>query len=113
MQLALFILAPGIAWADGAVNVPSGGITLPNPLQTDNILTLITSVMNAITMYVAPPIAVLMVIIGGFMILTAGGDPEKVKTGKKTLIWTAVGFGIILVADLLLQLIRELLNATI
>ena len=40
-----------------------------------------------ILMVVAP----LMIIIGAYFIVTAGTDPEKVKTGKNYIIWAAVG----------------------
>lgn len=100
------------AFADEAGGGGSGSVPLPNPLKTDNIVVLLEKITGAIVKFIAPPIAVLMVIIGAFMILTAGGNPEQVKKGRQTLIWTAVGFGIILLANLLLKLIRELLNTT-
>ena len=85
-------------------------IQLPNAFTGTDIPTLLTRLLNQITTYIAPPIAVLMVIIGAFMILTAGGDPEKVKRGRFTLLWTAVGFAIILGANLIMKLINELIG---
>lgn len=84
---------------------------LPNPLNVTNIADLLNKIINTITLYVAPPIAVLMIIVGAFQILSAGGDPEKFKTGKKTIVYAAVGFGILLIANLLIGLIKEILGA--
>ena len=95
---------------DEVGDIPPVGVTLPNAFTGTDIPTLLTRLLNQITTYIAPPIAVLMVIIGAFMILTAGGDPEKVKRGRFTLLWTAVGFAIILGANLIMKLINELIG---
>lgn len=44
-------------------------------------------------------IAVLFALYGGFMILTAGGDEEKVKKGKTTLIQAVIGLAVIFLAS--------------
>lgn len=43
-------------------------------------------------------IAVVMVILSGFKIITAGGDDSKIKKQQQVLLWTVMGLGIILVA---------------
>lgn len=87
-------------------------LELPNPLGTgvQSLGDLIRRIMDALY-FVIPPIAVLMVIIGAFQILTAGGDPNKFKTGKNTIIYAVVGIAIFLLADLIIDLIGELLGA--
>jgi streptogramin lyase len=49
------------------------------------------------------PLAVLLVVIGGIMLLTASGNPEKVAKGKTVLTTTVIGIFIILVAWLFLN----------
>ncbi len=44
-------------------------------------------------------IAVLFALYGGFLILTAGGDEEKVKKGKTTLIQAVIGLAVIFLAS--------------
>jgi len=83
---------------------------LPNPLKIESIEGLIDRVMTALY-FIIPPIAVLMVIIGAFQILTAGGAEDKYKTGKRTITYAVIGIAIFLLADLLIGLITELLGA--
>ena len=84
---------------------------LPNPIKgVTNITGLIAKVMGTLY-FIIPPIAVLMVIIGAFQILTAGGAEDKYKTGKRTITYAVIGIAIFLLADLLIGLITELLGA--
>lgn len=52
-------------------------------------------------------IAVLYGIYGGFLIMTAGGDDGKVKTGKTILIQVAIGLVVIFLANSLVKFIIE------
>lgn len=83
---------------------------LPNPLGTTSITGLLKDIIDALTIFIAPPIAVLMIIIGAFQMLSAGGDPEKFKTGKKTILYAAIGFAILLLARLIIGLVQEILG---
>jgi hypothetical protein len=47
---------------------------------------------------VAMLIAVIMIIIGAVYLLTGGSDPNRLTTGKKTLLWGAVGLVVALLA---------------
>lgn len=56
-------------------------------------------------------LAVLYAIWGGFQIMTAGGDDEKVKTGKTILIQAAIGLVVIFLANSAVQFVlRNLLG---
>lgn len=58
-------------------------------------------------------IAVIMILIGGFKWLTAGGNEEKVEGAKKLLIAALIGLAIILAAwGLAIYAIDNLLNFT-
>lgn len=46
----------------------------------------------------AVPAATIFIIIAGFMFVTAGGDPKKLDTAKKTLTWTIIGVAIAIAA---------------
>lgn len=56
-------------------------------------------------------IAVLYALWGGFNILTAGGDEEKVKKGKTILIQGALGLLVIWLAGTIVSWVLGLLNA--
>lgn len=81
-----------------------------NPLKTTSVVDLLNRILRSLT-FVAVPIAVLMIIIGAFQIMSAGGDPEKFSTGKKTILYAAIGFAVLLTARLLIDISAELLGA--
>jgi hypothetical protein len=88
-------------------------ITLPNPLMggETSIVKILGTIARWLAYYIAPGILVIMVMIGGFTILTAGDNPEKVNSGKRIITWAVVGFAIILMAGGVIFLIMELLGA--
>ncbi len=52
-------------------------------------------------------VAIVFALYGGFQILTAGGDEEKVKKGKTTLIQAVIGLIVIFLAS---SIIRWVIN---
>ncbi len=85
-----------------ANGVPGGGgkpgtIKLDNPLGTDSIIKIISNILDWLIIY-SIPILALMILIGGFQILTAKDSPEKVKSGRQTIMYAVIGFVIILIS---------------
>ncbi len=56
--------------------------------------TLIGKIINAV-LGIVGSIALVMVIYGGFIWMTAAGNQEKVTKGRDVLVWAAVGLVII------------------
>ena len=56
--------------------------------------TLIGKIINAV-LGIVGSIALVMVIYGGFIWMTAAGNQEKVTKGRDVLVWAAVGLFII------------------
>jgi len=90
----------------GEISVSLEGV---NPLKTTSITALLDRVIGYL-MVIASPIVAIMVIVGAFQILTAGGDPEKFKTGKKTILYAVIGFAIVLLARGLIAILHQLLG---
>lgn len=94
----------------------SGGttLTLINPLAckgaAPNDLVCVANAITTALLQVSIPIVAIMVLIGGFQILTAGGDPEKFKTGRKTIMYAVIGFAVIFVARGVVSIIQSLLT---
>ncbi len=87
-----------------------GGTTdiIPNPLAPcDNFQCIVTKVIGLL-LEIAVPLTAIMVLVGGFMMITAGGDPEKFSKGKKTLLYAAIGFVVVLLANGIVQVIRSI-----
>lgn len=84
---------------------------LVNPLGDNN--TTVEGLLNSIVnwlLVIATPIAVGMIIFGAFQMMFAGGDPEKFKNGKMTILYTAIGYAIILIGEGITLIIKDLLN---
>lgn len=81
-------------WAPGgvtAVNSPE----ISNPLGVKTFIEAISKILDYL-IYISIPILALMILWGGFQILTAREAPEKIKNGKTTIMWAIVGFIIVL-----------------
>lgn len=75
---------------------PSGEI--PNPLGAGStIITVINNILNYL-IYISVPILAIMILVGGFQILTARGEPAKIISGKQTITYAVIGFLIILIS---------------
>ena len=87
-----------------------------NPFDADcsNNTTLVTVAgnFNAFLLAIAAPLCGIMVVWGGFQMMTAGGNPEKFSSGRKTLIYAAIGFVIVLLASGATQLIKSVFNGS-
>jgi len=87
----------------------SEGIALQNPLGVSTVEGAIAKVLD-ILKTVGAPVAVIMVIIGGFQMLFSAGDPDKFKSGQKTILYSAIGYAIIFLADGIATLITNALS---
>ena len=94
------------------IETQPGGIPLHNPAGSNTkIAELIHNITSGLVT-IATPIVAIMVLIGAFQILFATGDPEKFKRGKKTILYTIIGYAIILVASGITSIIKNLLSSS-
>ncbi len=61
--------------------------------------------------YIITIIAVLMIIYGGFVYITAAGDPTKATQAKSILTFAVIGLAIALIAKLIPSLVKFILGA--
>ncbi len=84
-------------------------IQIDNPLGAgSNFETLLEKVITAI-LSIAGPVAVIMILVGAFQIMTANGNEEGVTNGKNTIKYALVGFVIILSAKVAVSIIKSIL----
>ncbi len=88
------------ALADTVLFDPSKGL---------NLATLLYRVIN-FGIAVGAPIAVILVIWGAFRIMFARGNPSEIVNGGKTILYAAVGYGIIILAWGILSLVESVLK---
>ena len=55
-------------------------------------------------------IAFLLIVYAGFMIMTAGGNSEKVKKGRDVVLYAVIGFAVILFAQAVVFILKDLLG---
>jgi len=51
-----------------------------------------------------------LLVIGGIIFMTAAGDPNRISTAKRIILWTIVGFLIILLAGGIVSVVKNLLE---
>lgn len=56
-------------------------------------------------------LATLFATIGGVRYILAGGDPGEVEAAKKTLKYAALGYGIAVLAPVLVQILKKIVGA--
>ncbi len=63
-------------------------------------------------LYIAAIAAVLMIIYGGFLYLTARGNDAQAKDGRKTLVNALIGLVIIILSYMIVQIVYTFLTST-
>jgi hypothetical protein len=100
-----------IAGGIGTALAASGGITLQNPLgQNCNDLSCPAKAIIDFLFTVAIPLCGIFVLVGGFQMMTAAGDPEKFSKGRKTILYAVIGFVVVLFAGSVAALIQSIFS---
>lgn len=76
------------------VAIPVMAIEITNPLKANNPQELAGFIIKAV-LGITGTVALIYFIVGGLMWMTAGGNMDKVKKGKDTLVWATLGLIII------------------
>ncbi len=105
---ALFV-AGGVFAACVPTPCPVGAVCIENPLKACSFADLIDNIINFI-FTIAIIITPIMIIVGGFMFITGGGDPAKITRAKQLLLWTVIGLTVILFARSLVAVLRNALG---
>lgn len=95
--------------ADPGSSSSSSSTGIDNPITTDTFSELIDMIVN-IFFYLALALTPLMIVIAGFNFLTAGGNPSKIETAKKIILYTVIGFAIILLSKAIIGFVQGILG---
>ncbi len=88
---------------------PSDMVCMCNPLTATSTDALIDTVIDFI-FWIGMAMGPLMIIIAGFLFMTAGGDTDKIKKAKNIITWTFIGLMIILLSRGLISAIKSVLG---
>ncbi len=86
------------------------GITLKNILKFDTFEELVDSII-ALLFYVGIILAPVFILLGAFYFLTSGGNPNKVQTGQRIILYTVIGLAVIMLSRALMSLIEMTVGA--
>lgn len=88
---------------------PLGG-TNENPTGVTKVPVLIANIIKTI-LGVIGAVALFMFFWGGFGWLTSGGNPDKIKAGRDTLVWATIGLLVIFTSYTLVDVVFQALGA--
>jgi len=95
-------LVPLVAFADSDPQ-------LSNPLGVSDPKVFIVRVLRY-ALGLLGVIALIMILYGGFLMLTSAGNADTIKKAKATIIWASVGIAVILGSWQILRFIFETVN---
>ena len=100
-----FFILPLFVSAQKVQTTPSGptgtpvAFTIPNPIAksgANDLMGLITALLNNVVMPVAAVGVVIWIVYAGFTFITAQGKEAEITKAKDRLLWALVGAGILL-----------------
>jgi hypothetical protein len=91
------------AVCDG-VSAVGGGQGCGNGQPDNRVNTIITNLINIFSWAVGV-VAVFMVIFGGFKIITASGDSQKVTQGRNAIIYALIGLVVVALAQIIVKFV--------
>jgi len=96
LGLAVTLGSPVLAQTSGTSSTGSK-VEIPNPIFCKSATCLITQVIRYILGVIAI-LATFMFVWGGVVLLTSAGNADRVKQGRETLTWAAIGIVIIILS---------------
>ena len=92
----------------------SGGSNTCNVVGACTVCDSLIVVSNIVTLLlqIAIPLSVIMIIWGGFLLMTAGGSEEKVRKGKDAMLNAVIGLAIALAAWAIINTVLSALTGT-
>ncbi len=100
------------ALAQGTPIIGNQGVsapTLTDPLGGRGFEQLAGSIIDFI-FTVSIPLVAILVLVGGFQMITSAGDPTKFSNGKKTIVYAVIGFAVVLLAKGVVAFVKSLVG---
>lgn len=83
---------------------------IKNPLKWDTVEDLIKAIatfLRNLALVVTP----IIIIVAGYYFVTSMGDPARITSARKMVLYAMIGLGIILVSEAIVVLIKEVVGA--
>ncbi len=102
ISILLTLSLPAIVSAEAIIEIE-------NPITATSFESVIDNAIDFV-FKIAIVLAPLMVVVGGFLLVTAGGNISQVGKAKSLLLWTAIGFLVVLLSKGILAIINQILG---
>ena len=87
------------------------GLKLPNPLGTGTTLPgLLEKIFSFAAFEVGIPLVIIFILLGAYQMIFSGGDSEKFTKGKNTLLFTIVGYAVLLLSYGIVDIVTSILK---
>lgn len=96
---------------DDPFQSPANQVCICNPLSTDKFEDIIDNLINFI-FNIAIVLTPLMVIVGGFLFVTAAGNVKQIDQAKKLILYTVIGFLVVLLSKGIVVIINQILGVS-
>jgi hypothetical protein len=110
IRLAATLVASVLLVFAAGAPASAAGVAGPAPLAVNDLPTVINNMTGWITGIIAA-VATLFLTIGGARYLMAGGDPSEVERAKGSLKSAGIGYGLALLAPIILTILKNILGA--
>lgn len=106
MLVSLVILLPAVTIVQSAGLVPCGNAGEPR-CELADIFKLTKIAFEWILKDIATPLAGLMIVIGGVMMLVSAGNPGMISRGKQIVIWSIIAWFLMFASVLIINTVFE------
>ncbi len=93
---------------------PAAGVACPfdDPVFTCGACCLLDTIYTITDwiFFLVAALVTIMVLLGGYNLITAGGDPGKVDKGKQYVLWACIGFIVALAAKAIPSVARAIIG---
>ena len=96
--------------AHAAAPIPQPGLI--NPLGSGTTTCALLAKVAEGAILIGGALSGVMIFIGAFQFLFSGGDPKRVEMGKKTILYTVIGYVILIASSAITYLVADLLGGT-
>ena len=109
---SVWLLTTGVALATTAPPPPPAStlVTLENPLGANTTPTILLARIFDNGLLILEVLLPIVIVIGAFQMMFSMGNPEEFSKGKKTIVYAAIGFAIVLMAQGITAIIRSILT---
>ena len=98
-----------LTWAGGATPASAEQQPTPPPVPTEDVYRIVGH-LQLWLVAVATAVATLLVVAGGVLYMISGGNPTQIERAKTVLRSVAIGYGIVMLASALVQILRWILS---